>query len=181
MIHAAATHSFEDIHMRGEPNVPLPQPFGIIHDDISIKISAISKGGWGNEWFNMNKETNKYNHKYSLMALSDVQTYRESETWLKQCIGAVSSLTSVIHVSKVHAASCMCAVRYDTFSSTVSFIQQKHQKQVGQPAHVKTFDSFAESRLLPTRALKELVLVKKKKKKKIFDEKTALWNGLFAL
>lgn len=31
--------------MRGEPNVPLPQPFGIIHDDISIKISAISEGG----------------------------------------------------------------------------------------------------------------------------------------
>lgn len=28
----------------------------------------------------MNKETNKYNHKYNLMALSDVETYREWET-----------------------------------------------------------------------------------------------------
>lgn len=76
LIHAAATHSFEDIHMRGEPNIRLPQPFGITHDGISIKISAISEGGWGNEWYNMNRETNKSNHKYSFMALGVVQTYR---------------------------------------------------------------------------------------------------------
>lgn len=51
--HTAATHSFEGIHMCMEPNVPPPKPFGIIHDGISIKISAMSEGGWGNEWYNM--------------------------------------------------------------------------------------------------------------------------------
>lgn len=81
LIHTAATHSFEDIHTWGEPNVPPPQPFGIIHDGISIRISAMSEGGRGNEWYNMNWETNKY----SSMALSDVQPYREWETEILEC------------------------------------------------------------------------------------------------
>lgn len=85
LIHTAATHSFEDIYMWGEPNVPPPQPFGIIHGGISIKISAMSEGGWGNEWYSMNEETNKYSHKYNSMALSDVQPYREWELEILEC------------------------------------------------------------------------------------------------
>lgn len=71
--------------MWGEPNVPLPQLFGIIHDGISIKISAMSEGGWGNEWHNMNGETNKYSHKSHLMALSDIEAYREDDSKTLEC------------------------------------------------------------------------------------------------
>lgn len=62
LIHAAAIHLFEDTDVRNEPNVPPPQPLGLIYDGISIKIS---EGGWGNEWYNMNGETNGCSQKCS--------------------------------------------------------------------------------------------------------------------
>lgn len=183
LINTAATHSFKDIRMWGEPNVPPPQPFGIIHDGISIKISAMSEGGWGNEWYNMNGESNKYSHKYGSMALSDVQPYREWESEILECFQVKWSTTSVMYLCiYLHTHTNAHTTWFeDMIPTLLSFFHSTGASETSRASRPREsswqlcwVQTFANMRFQRACFSKESV-------NSLWWKDFALWNCLFAL